>query len=87
MKYTNDKPEKESIRVVPQLTFSRNLVSLVAEENHSPFNKGDLVMQIGRSKLSEMEKPFRVRIIRTKTQDGVKIGTRIVRAQEELQPK
>lgn len=51
------------IRVVPQFTIIRNRVSLIAEESVTPFKKGGLVMQVSRSAVHLMAKPYQVEIV------------------------
>ncbi len=46
------------IRVIPQLTFSRSKISLIAEESVAPFAKGAIVKTITPATLSRMTRPL-----------------------------
>lgn len=70
--------DKEFVRVVAQFTIRPNIVSLLSEENNSTFKKGSLVMQIGRDKLNDMVRPFKVEIIRKKEKGTERILTKPV---------
>jgi len=63
---------RQTLRVVAQLTFKPNIVSLVAEEDLSPFSKGDIVKRVSRLTLSKMERPLNVLI----TRGGVRLITK-----------
>jgi hypothetical protein len=52
--------EKKTLRVAAQLTISPRIISLVAEENHIPFKKGQIVKRICRRTLDTMERPLNV---------------------------
>lgn len=50
------------IRVIPQLTFNRSRISLVAEETVSPFTKGAVVKTVTPTTLSRMVRPLKCSI-------------------------
>jgi hypothetical protein len=50
------------IRVIPQLTFHRTRVSLIAEESVSPFAKGSVVKTVTAVTLKRMTRPLRCSI-------------------------
>jgi hypothetical protein len=52
----------ETMRVAAQLTFDRKVISLIAEEDHLPFQKGQVVKKISRSMLAEMKRPLCVEV-------------------------
>lgn len=47
------------IRVIPQLTFSRSRISLIAEESVAPFAMGSVVKIITPATLSKMTRPLK----------------------------
>jgi hypothetical protein len=52
--------KKQTLRVAAQLTFSPSIVSLVAEEDHIPFKKGQVVKRVNVTTLNRMERPLNV---------------------------
>ena len=54
---------KNTLRVVAQLTFSKRIIDLVAEEDFYPYKKGDIVRKINRNILDKMERPLNVRVM------------------------
>lgn len=48
------------IKVVAQLTILPKTVSLIAEEDHPPFAKGQVVKRISRDTLDKMKRPLSV---------------------------
>lgn len=58
------------IRVIPQFTIRPNTISLIAEEDKTPFKKGSLVIQVQRETLNKMSKPFMCEIVKTTKRSG-----------------
>jgi hypothetical protein len=54
--------EKNLLRVAAQLTIRPKIISLIAEEDHSPFKKGQVVIHITRATLDSMKSPLNVSI-------------------------
>lgn len=50
------------IKVIPQLTISRSRISLVAEENVTPFSKGAVVKTVTPEILASMARPLKCAI-------------------------
>lgn len=92
MKYSKDdcsiqykrKPDIETIRVIPQFTMVKNLISLMAEETHDPYKKGDLVTQVNRKVIDEMERPFQCKLNRTKVKGKEKVTARVIRRKDNV---
>jgi hypothetical protein len=56
------KKEDVTLRVIPQLTISKRIVSLIAEEDKGHIKKGQVVKKINVETLSKMQRPFNVKV-------------------------
>lgn len=52
----------QEIRVIPQLTISKRIISLVAEEDSAGFIKGQIVKRITPASLAKMSRPLKCRV-------------------------
>lgn len=63
------------IRVIPQLTFTKNKINLIAEESWGGVKKGDVVLRVNRDTVYNMVKPLQVMITKTKVVPIIKKST------------
>jgi hypothetical protein len=54
------KEDTQTLRVIPQRTFSKRIVSLVAEESKGPVKKGAIIKKINTKTLDRMQRPLSV---------------------------
>lgn len=51
------------LRVIPQLTFSKRIVTLIAEESKGRIIKGRVMKKISVNTLDKMKRPLSMRVI------------------------
>jgi hypothetical protein len=54
--------EKKLLRVAAQLTIRPKIISLIAEEDHPPFKKGQIIIHVTRVTIDIMKRPLNVSV-------------------------
>ena len=70
--------KKDYVRVIPQITFKPNVVSLISEENHKYYPKGSIVLQVSRDTVYAMHHPLVCEVKKIKSKGVEKYVAKVV---------